>query len=105
MSNNFLDLAEKTLNELFDSLNKYNEQLEIDFIDKNITIESDDGKVFIISVHEPTKQIWLSSPISGAHHFKLSEINNTKIWISTRDNKIDLFKIIKEEIAEIVNEN
>tara|TARA_X000000950_G_C13629628_1_gene542928 strand:+ start:44 stop:361 length:318 start_codon:yes stop_codon:yes gene_type:complete len=105
MSNNFLDLANHTLSDLFDLLSEKNNDLEIDFIDKNITIEIDDGKTFIVSIHDPTKQIWLSSPLSGAHHFTLSNSNDLRSWISTRDNEINLFKILQEEIDEVINEH
>ena len=41
---------------------------DVDFEDENLSIEIDENK-FILSLHSPTSQIWLSSPISGAHHF------------------------------------
>ena len=65
--NNFKEAANKTLNQIFDMVEKNYEFLEVDFEDENLKIEKDE-KVFIVSVHNPTSQIWLSSPISGAHH-------------------------------------
>ena len=49
-----------------------------------------DEKVFILSIHNPTSQIWLSSPLSGAHHFEME--NNTKKWTDTRDKKIESYR-------------
>jgi iron donor protein CyaY len=34
-----------------------------------LTIELEDGKQFIVSKHNASKQVWLSSPISGGLHF------------------------------------
>ena len=98
MINNFINIARNTINEISDDLDQFNEKLEIDLVDNNLTIEFDDDKVFIISIHEPTQQIWLSSPLSGAHHFHLENEDKPLIWKSTRDNKIQLFEIIKKEI-------
>ena len=97
MNEIFLKLASKTLNDIFEIFNNYESNLEIDFVENNITIETENGKVFVISIHEPTSQIWLSSPVSGAHHFNYHE-NNRKKWISTRDKSIEIFSILKKEI-------
>ena len=70
--------------------------LDVDFEDENLKIEKDE-KVFIVSIHNPTSQIWLSSPISGAHHFEL--INNTNDWIGTRDKNLNLIKVLETGIG------
>ncbi len=100
MTNQFLTKAEKTIDDLFNKLNKINNDLDMDLIDNNLTIEFEENKTFIISIHEPTEQIWLSSPISGAHHFSLINDNGGDSWKSTRDKKIDLFVIIQKEIID-----
>ncbi len=97
MNDKFLKLASKTLNEIFEKFNDYNSDLEIDFVENNITIETEKEKVFVISIHEPTSQIWLSSPISGAHHFSYDG-NKKKNWVSTRDESVEIFSILKKEI-------
>ncbi len=99
MNETFLKLASKTLNDIFEIFNIYDSELEIDFVENNITIETENEKVFVISVHEPTSQIWLSSPISGAHHFIY---NDNKSWISTRDKNIEIFSILKKEISSVI---
>ena len=103
MTNDFLLSANKTLNSIFDLVNSFNYDLEIDFLDNNITIEIDDDRIFVISIHEPSKQIWLSSPLSGAHHFSYS--NELKKWISTRNSDIELFSIVESEIKNIMNDD
>lgn len=105
MTDNFISIAKNTVNKIFDDLDQFNEKLEIDLVDNSLTIEFDDEKVFIISIHEPTQQIWLSSPISGAHHFYLFIEGKDCDWRSTRDNGINLFDIIKKEIINAIDEN
>ena len=67
--NNFKETADKTLNSIFDMVENNYDYLDVDFEDENLKIEKE-KKVFILSIHNPTLQIWLSSPISGAHHFE-----------------------------------
>ena len=68
-----LDNAKETLDKIFNLIESKYEKFEVDFEDENLRIDSvDKNFIFIISIHSPTSQIWLSSPISGAHHFKMS---------------------------------
>ena len=50
--NNFKEAANKTLNQIFDMVEKNYEFLDVDFEDENLKIEKDE-KVFIVSVHNP----------------------------------------------------
>ena len=43
-----------------------------------LTIELEDGKQFIVSKHNASKQVWLSSPVSGGLHFTYDATN--KEW-------------------------
>ena len=104
MNMNFLDLANKTFNNLFDFLNEQYSDLDVDFVENNLSIEFDD-KTFVISIHEPTSQIWLSSPFSGAHHFNLKDPNDLKSWYSTRNEETNLFTILEKEIKAHIYEN
>ncbi len=95
---NFRETANKTLNTIFEMVeNDYND-LDVDFDEENLKIENEE-KVFVLSIHNPTYQIWLSSPISGAHHFELT--NDKKNWINTRDKKLNLIKILKKELDSL----
>ena len=47
-----------------------------------LTLEFEDGRQYVINKHAPTKQLWLSSPVSGAAHFGYDEA--TRSWRSTR---------------------
>ena len=89
--------AKKTLDELFSIVEKDFNNYDVDFEDENLVIQTlDEKKTFIISIHDPSSQIWLSSPISGAHHFEKDK--NSFNWISTRDNNIMLHKLIQSEL-------
>ena len=66
---------------------------------KIFRIDSLEGKgTFIVSIHTPTSQIWLSSPVSGAHHFESKSPESIE-WISTRDENINLKQLIIKELG------
>lgn len=48
--------------------------------------------VFIINKQSFTKEIWLSSPISGPYHF----LYNGKVWESSAGNT--LFKVLSDDL-------
>lgn len=54
-------------------------QLEADFSEGVLTIQLDSGKVFVVSKHAASKQLWLSSPISGGLHFSYDDV--TGHWV------------------------
>ena len=95
---NFKEIANKTLNAIFDMIEKNYAHLDVDFEQENLRIEKDD-KVFILSVHNPSLQIWLSSPLSGAHHFELASDENN--WTGTRDRKLQLTEMLKNELDSL----
>jgi len=89
--------AKKILDELFSFVETEFNNFDVDFEDENLVIQTlDERKTFIISVHNPSSQIWLSSPISGAHHFEKDK--KSLNWISTRDNSIILRRLLQSEL-------
>ncbi len=98
--NQFIDTARQTLDEIFNLIESKYENFEVDFEDENLRIDSaNNGAVFIISIHSPTSQIWLSSPISGAHHFKMSSTSPIT-WESTRNKEIKLLDLLISELEK-----
>ena len=94
--------AKKILDELFSFVEKEFENFDVDYEDENLVIQTfDEKRTFILSIHEPSSQIWLSSPITGAHHFEKDKISLN--WISTRDKNIILHKLLQSEL-KIVND-
>lgn len=68
----FTAIASATLDHCFDQLEEAYERGEVDELELNegvLTIETPDGKTFVVSKHGPSKQLWLASPYSGGLHF------------------------------------
>lgn len=93
----FLKLAEQTLQDMADAIEQADEDyvLEIDFIGGILNIELPDGGQYVINKHDSSKQIWLSSPKSGAAHFSY----NDGKWIDS--NGAELYGVVMKEIGEV----
>jgi frataxin len=59
---------------------------DIDLANGILTVGLADGRKFIVNKHMPTRQIWLSSPVSGAAHFAYDA--SADMWRSTRGPQI-----------------
>ncbi len=97
----FKNKAKDFLNKIFSLVEKNYEDFDVDFEEEVLRIECE-NLIFILSIHEPTKQMWLSSPISGAHHFELKSSNELELWINTRDSSINLFDLIIKELDSLL---
>jgi iron donor protein CyaY len=64
-------LADMIFNQLESSLEEADAagSLELEVTGGVMTITLESSKTFVVSKHQPTGQIWLSSPISGGLHF------------------------------------
>jgi frataxin len=60
----------------------------------SLTFHTKDGKTYLLNYHGVTRQIWLASPLTGAHHFRLQEGH----WISTRSDD-NLISLLEAELA------
>ena len=78
----FHAIADATLMHLFDQLEDAFESgdfEELDFEEDGVLkIETNAGKIFIISKHSPSCQLWLASPISGGLHYSYNE--SEELW-------------------------
>ena len=81
----FMDAIDEQLGDL----------LDVDIESGILTIELDSGAQYILNKHRPNKQIWLSSPTSGAHHFEYEAQGEQ--WIGTR-KPVNLTDLLKEEL-------
>ena len=89
----------ETLDDIFNLVQSKFDNYEVDYEDENLRIDSLEGKgTFVLSIHTPTSQVWLSSPISGAHHFESKSPESVE-WISTRDSNINLKQLIIKELG------
>lgn len=79
----FERLAVATLNRLATALEDgLADHVEVEFQGGILTVELEDGGQYVINKHGPNRQIWLSSPKSGAWHFAWDE--SGLAWVSTR---------------------
>ena len=82
--------------------------LEIDYEGGILTIELPDGGQYLLNKHAPNREIWLSSPKSGAWHFRHEpEADPTPAegrgaWVSTRvvdGTRPALHRLLADELA------
>ncbi len=66
----------------------------IDLIDNILTITLPDDREYLINKHEPSLQIWLSSPIGTTNYFTLDETSDK--WLDKTGKEI--YAIIEEEL-------
>lgn len=84
--------ADATLETLFDALeDAIGDEADIDLREGVLSIVLPTGGQYVINKHAPNRQIWLSSPKSGAAHFDLDPARG---WVSTRGDVLfaDLLK-------------
>ncbi len=90
--------AEKTLHVLFEQIdNALGDVMDVDLEGGILTIELASGSQYVINKQAPNREIWMSSPLSGAKHFYFDEEKNT--WIDTRDGG-NLYDLLSSELAQ-----
>lgn len=75
--------ADAALKRLFERLETAADALEIDIADGALSIGLDGGAEFLVTRHGPSRQLWLSSPVSGGTHYVYDAARDA--WLSTRD--------------------
>jgi frataxin len=97
------ELAESLLEELQDAIEMADEEGKIDvMMEENVlTITLQDGNEYIINKHFPTKQVWVSSPDSGATHFKYDE--DEENWVNSEG--IIIQELIADELQKLAGVN
>lgn len=79
----FERLAAALLEDFFDEIDaSLGDELDVDYEGGILTIKLPDGRTFLLNKHAPNREIWLSSPVSGAWHFAYDD--DAGIWRSTR---------------------
>jgi len=72
------------------------ERFDVDLEGGILTIELDTGQQLVVNKHAPSRQLWLSSPFSGATHFDYDEGRSQ--WVSIRGDET-LSGMLAEELA------
>lgn len=92
--------AGQILESLFERIEEQlGDWLEVDLEGGILKLELPDGGTYIVNKHAPNREIWLSSPKSGAWHFSLAEAGR---WRSTRpgvDGRADFLVLLSGELA------
>jgi frataxin len=73
--------------------------LDVDLEGGILSISLPDGGTYLINKHAPNREIWLSSPKSGAWHFRHDPEAG---WVSTRvvdDARPELHRLLSDELA------
>ena len=69
-ANQFDTLAGEMLDRMLDAIDdELGDVLDVDMENGMLTIETASGGQYIINKHGPNREIWLSSPASGASHY------------------------------------
>ena len=99
----FEDLAEQTLERLFDALDEaIGDDADVDFEGGILTIELEDGRQYVINKHTASLEIWVSSPVSGAAHYAYQ--SEPKTWTSTRGGD-DLMQTLSAEVLGLTGKS
>lgn len=98
-STEFIKLAEKTLENIFNTIEAADADyhLDCDLLDGVLQIELEDGGIYVINKHEAAKEIWMSSPVSSASHFKYKDGK----WLTSNGN--NLHRMLKNELLQKAN--
>lgn len=88
----FHDIADDILENIFGCIDAVAADYDIDadLLNGVLSIKlPDDNGEYVINKHEPSRQIWLSSPFTGAYKFKYNESNEQ--WISESGDELQEF--------------
>jgi frataxin len=102
----FITLAEAALNRLGVMVEALDEEdiLEVEQASGMLTIELPSGRQFVLNRQIPTRQIWLSSPLSGGLRFDYDE--GEQQWALADGRRLDtLLKADVETLLENEAEN
>jgi len=98
----FQTLADATLDRILAALeDALADRAEVEFEAGILTVAPDGGGQFVLNKHGPTRQLWLSSPSSGAWHFAWDEAAAT--WRSTRGPET-LVQILERDLSQSTGE-
>ncbi|MEO8559162.1 MAG: iron donor protein CyaY [Rhodospirillales bacterium] len=93
----FITQAEREIGFLAERLEELTgDVVDVDYEQDVLSLELDDGAQYVVNRQTPMKQIWLSSPVSGAWHYGRDAAG---VWRATRDNK-PMRELLSEELSQ-----
>ena len=91
-------LAGATLERLANALDEgLGAEADVDFSGGILTVTLDSGGQYVLNRHGPNRQIWLSSPRSGASHYAFDAAKGA--WVGTRSGRT-LAAVLAEDLAD-----
>lgn len=91
----FAALADEVLERLGDAIDDaLGDEIDVDLQGGILTLALSGGGQYIINKHAPNREIWLSSPASGAVHFGYVD----GCWVSTRNPALVLQEVLTAEL-------
>jgi frataxin len=88
--------AAEALESLFEQIeDQLGDWLDVEITGGILQIELPGGGAYVINKHAPNREIWLSSPTSGAWHFAAGDDG---AWRSTRGTE-ELTQLLASELA------
>ena len=80
--------------------NHFDGKADINLEDGVLEVCLETGETYLLNRHQPTKQLWLSSPKSGAWHFSYNhESYEIHAWKSTRNDTLTLAALLEKEMG------
>jgi frataxin len=97
----FQKLADAALGRIADALERGLEDVaEVDWQGGILTLALDDGGQYVLNKHAPNRQIWLSSPKSGASHYAFDAGRGA--WVGTRSGRA-LGQVLADELGALAS--
>lgn len=93
----FVKLANQELRYIQDALDaaSYENISDIDMLGDILYIKLTNSSEYVLNKQHKFRELWLSSPISGGHHFKYH--SDIKSWITSKD--IELRSLLVRELG------
>lgn len=80
---NFDHQAKTCLKDLYERIDHaLGDRVDCDLVDASLTLTFEDGRQMLIHIHRQNKEIWFSSPQSGATHFHYDQV--VLAWVSKK---------------------
>lgn len=93
----FHRLADETLERLAERIEDADEagEIDVDLQEGVLTLELEDGRQYVINKHAAMQEVWVSSPVSGAHHFARKE----ERWLLKDGTGLE--RMLEEELRQL----
>ena len=93
----FHALADSLLDRIAEAIDAaLGDEIDVEYQGGIVTLSLEGGGQYVLNKHAPNRELWLSSPVSGAWHFAPAEDGE---WVSTREPRARLTKLLGGELT------